>query len=281
MEKNVDIYNYTDYRKFLNDYYTENKKKYPYFTLRYIAQKVGFKSASLFSQIIRARTNISPDLAHRFTVFLKLSDAQGDYFKKLVLYNQAKCHNDKKRYFQALTSFRMSKIRHIDSKYFYFYDKWYYSAIREVLYIKPLRLEDYRFLAGLLEPSISPVQAKQALLNLEKWGFIVKNSDGLYYRSDCLSTTTGTNVKSFYINNYQTEVLTLAHKAIDSLSKDCKEFSSLTMSLSDEAYSRFLEELQLFRHKLLSIAEDDKNENRIYQLNFQFFPLTKQIKRSL
>ncbi|MFP4162403.1 MAG: TIGR02147 family protein [Chitinispirillaceae bacterium] len=275
----MDIFNYTDYRKFLNDYYLEKKSCHRHFTVRYIAKEVGFKSASFFSQLVRGRSNISLELAGKFSTFMNLTKTQSAYFETLILYNQARSHEEKRIYFEKLTTFRQSKIKQIDAKYFEFYDKWYYSALRELFYIYPFDGKDYKGLAKLLEPSISPQQARRAVARLEKWGLIRKDQNGFYVRSDNQSISTGLDAHSFYINNYQRAVLNLAKEAIDNFAKDSRQFSTLTLSLSPSGYKNFLWELQEFRHKLLSLGENDSEEDRIYQLNIQLFPLSKQLQR--
>lgn len=275
----MDIFNYTDYRKFLNDFYLEKKAHHRHFTVRYIAEQVGFKSASFFSQLVRGRSNISLELARKFSSFMNLTKTQSAYFETLILYNQAKSHEEKKNHFEKLITFRQSKIKKIDSKYFEFYDKWYYSAIRELLYIYPFDGENYKTFAKLLEPSITPQQARKAISRLEKWGLVNKNKDGFYIRSDNESISTGLDAHSFYINNYQRAVLNLAQEAINNYTRDCRQFSTLTLSLSPGGYKKFLFELQEFRHKLLTVGEEDSEEDRIYQLNIQLFPLSKKIQR--
>ena len=273
----MNIFDYTDYRKFLYDYYIEQKSKHSFFTVRYIAEKVGFRSASFFSQLIKGRSNISLELAGKFSTFLGFTDNQRAYFQTLICYNQAKCHDDKRIFFEKLTSFRHSRIKKIDAKLFAFYDKWYYSAIRELLHFYSF-YGDFKELARLLEPSITPQQAKTAINRLLKWGLIKKDELGLYHRSDNQSITTGPDAQSFYINNYQQAVLHLAKAALDNFPRNERQFSTLTMSLSQSGYKRFEDELQQIRHRLLAIAEQDSSEDRVYQLNIQLFPLTKQIK---
>jgi len=92
----VDIFDYIDYRRYLEDYYKARKEQDSYFSCRYIAQKVGFRSASFFSQIIKGRSNVSSAMVLRFAQFLKLNKKETDYFETLVQFCQAKTHEEKK-----------------------------------------------------------------------------------------------------------------------------------------------------------------------------------------
>ena len=53
------------------------------------------------------------------------------------------------------------------------------------------------------------------------------------------------------------------------------DMSTLTLSISEDAYGTMKEEIANFRKKLLGIAEKDRIPDRVYQLNYQFFPLSK------
>jgi uncharacterized protein (TIGR02147 family) len=275
----MNIFDYTDYRKFLRDYYEARKRKDRGFTVRYIAEKVGFRSASFFSQLMNGRSNMSEDLLCRFSRFLDLDKKEADYFETLVRYNQSKNHFQKKKVFEKLITFRQSRLRTIDARLYEFYDKWYYNAIREILYVRPFG-GDFQELSKMLNPPISPSEAEKAVLLLEKWGLIKKDENNRLVRSDDRSMTTGMEAQSFYINNYQCAVMDLAKEALDRFPRDKRSLSTLTMSLSAEGYRKIGEEIHLFRQHLLSIAEQDTMEDSVYQLNLQFFPMTNIISRN-
>jgi uncharacterized protein (TIGR02147 family) len=273
----MNIFNYTDYRKYLKDYYKEKKAEDRAFTVRYIARKVGFRSASFFSQLINGRSNMSTELVYKFCRFLELDNKEREYFESLVNYNQAKNHAQKKSLFEKLASFKQSKLRTIDANLYEYYDKWYYSAIRELLYFFPFR-GDFRALAKTLNPQIRPTEAERAIMLLEKWGLITKDKNGGYVRSDSRSITTGTEAQSFFINNFQHAVLDLAKGALDRFPRDVRSFSTLTMSLSNNAYRRIEEEISQCRRRILSIAEEDTSEDTVYQMNVQLFPVTRSLQ---
>ena len=52
------------------------------------------------------------------------------------------------------------------------------------------------------------------------------------------------------------------------------------MGISRETYERIVKELDDFRHKIISIAAEDKNIEQVYRLNLQLFPLTKNVKEN-
>jgi uncharacterized protein (TIGR02147 family) len=59
------VFDYTDYRKYLSDYYDEQKKKTPSFSYRFFAKKAGYNSSGLYKDILSNRTGMYRDLIAR------------------------------------------------------------------------------------------------------------------------------------------------------------------------------------------------------------------------
>jgi uncharacterized protein (TIGR02147 family) len=270
----IDIFQYTDYRKFLADFYEAEKKRNPHYSHRYIAQKVGFTSSGFFSKILQGKTNISSDLALRFADFLKLKKSEAEYFGLLVFFNQAKSHADKKRWFEKIVAFSKSKVKIVQVSQYEFFQKWYFVAIRELLAFYTFS-GDFVQLGKMIDPPISPAQARKGIELLEKLSLIKKDEDGCYRQTDTLIST-GYDVKSVAINNFQIATLDLAKESIDRFPKDERDISTLTLSFSKELYGTIHGKLKEFRREILELVKNDPNAvDRVYQVNFQIFPLSK------
>jgi len=267
------IFEYTDYRLFMAEFYAEKKAGNAKFSYRFIAQHVGFKSAGHFTKIIQGKANISVELALRFADFFKFNKKQTDYFQNVVLYNQAKNHIDKRRYFEKLKSFKEANVFTIDASRYEFYEKWYYTCIRELLSYFHFK-DNYSELAAQLNPPISENDAHKAIEVLERLGLIVKDSAG-YYKQAVSLVMANRGTDSLAIDNFIVNNLELARQAIDRFTKAERKLSATTLTISKETYSRIIEELSEFRSRILSMAEQDMNPSRTYQFNFQVFPVSK------
>lgn len=267
------IFEYADYRSFLADFYREKKEKNPLFSYRFMARHVGFKSAGHFTKIIQGKANISVSLALRFAEFFKFNRKQTEYFQTLVLYNQAKNHQDKRRYYEKMLPFKDGKIITVEATQYEFYEKWYYTVVREILALFPVK-ENFAELARLIVPPISEKEAKKAIDVLQRLGFIAQDSDGYYRQANPLLMadrhTTSLAVDNFILNNIE-----LAHEAIDRFPKDERKLSATTLTISKATYDKIINDLQEFRRHVLTLAQQDQNPERTYQFNFQVFPVTK------
>jgi uncharacterized protein (TIGR02147 family) len=273
----VDIYEYIDYRKLLKDLYEEKKKEMPFFSYRYIAQKVGFSSAGFFTNIICRKRNISPQMIFKFAAVFKFNRSQTEYFDLLVRFDQAKNHKEKKYYFERILSSKHSKLKIVDKQHYEFFSKWYYTAIRELVDIFSFRGEtddDFRELSKKVAPPISPVEAQKAVAFLESAGFIAKNESGVYKQTDPLIST-GYEASSLAITNFQMATADLAKEAIDRFERSKRSVSTLTVGLSQEGYDALMERLRMFHREVLETAKADKKQDRVYHVNIHVFPMSR------
>ena len=64
--------------------------------------------------------------------------------------------------------------------------------------------------------------------------------------------------------------------ALDHVPRDEREIASLTIAVSDARMRELKAELEAFRHKLAERYQVDPRAERVVQLNFQLFPLSKK-----
>jgi len=276
-QKAVSIYDYTDYRLYLRDYYEEQKARNPAFSYRYFAKKAGFNSSGLYKDIVDGRTGITRSLILRFSTAMKLTKKQEEYFETMVYFNEAKMVEEKKLYFERLLRYYDSKAFRVDASQYEYYSKWYYIAVRELLAIGSFG-DDYSAIAQALNPKIRMEQAQKAIEVLKKLGLIQKDKNGRYRSVDKILTT-GIDVKSLAIAHFQKAMMDLAKEAIDRHKAVHRNISTVTFSVSEQTYNDIKAELDACRKRILGMVDRSENEDRVCQLNIQLFPLT-QIKES-
>ena len=86
----ISVFDYTDYRRYLEDWYTEKKKENGSFSYQLMAERAGFANRGFVYLLVKGKRSISRDNC------LKLSHALGhdryeeQYFENLVAFNHAK-----------------------------------------------------------------------------------------------------------------------------------------------------------------------------------------------
>jgi uncharacterized protein (TIGR02147 family) len=271
------IFTYTDYRKFLADYYEDRKKQNPGFSYQVFATKAGFPNRGFLYNVITGKKNLSKSSTVKLSQAMKLTASEADYLENLVSLNQAKNMRERNYYFDKLCTIRCNKpglatIRELREEQHVFYSIWYYSAIRSLIDMHPLK-DDYAWLAKTVYPPIKPKEAKKAIALLEKLGMIKKNHDGFYEVAD-KTITAGKEIVQLGLLNFQQQTTQLALKAIEEMPRDKRNISGLTMGISRKTYETICSEIGLFQSRLQVLAEQDKEADNVYQLNFHVFPIS-------
>lgn len=268
----VNIFGYIDYRQYLRDAYAERRKESAKFSYRYIAGKVGFASPGFFANVLSGKKDISLKLVLKFAELFHLGRKEREYFETLVLYNKSTSASEKKEYLERLLSLRGSKVKSVEPHQWEYFEKWHHTAVREVIAIRPFR-GDFKALAAMINPPITVPEARKSIELLERLGLIRKGMDGVYERTDA-AITAGDAVSKALIANYQLQAMELAKYAMDNLPAGTRNFSTLTLSVSQPTYEAMLEELRGFRRRLLDMAQNSDDVDRVYQMNFHVFPLS-------
>ncbi len=271
----VEIFSYTNYRLFLKDLYEERKKANPHFSYRYIAQKVGFKSAGFFTQIVKGQTNVSNHVLASFCKFFKMKRREIEYFELLVHFDQAKTQEEKRHFFERIINFKEVKAKILTPDQYEFYQKWYYAVIRDILSIYEFR-GDYRELANNIMPSITTAEAEKAIKLLLKLGMVRRNEKGVFEVTDSFIKSQAEEY-SIVLSGYAVQMMERAKEAVNVLPKDERLISWVGFSVSDETYQQIREEIRVFRKHILTLVEKDKHPCRVYHFNTQFFPVSKKI----
>jgi uncharacterized protein (TIGR02147 family) len=172
-----------------------------------------------------------------------------------------------------MLKFIKPEISIVSKSQYEFFRQWFYSAIREVLHVFSFK-NDYAALAKKLDPPISAGQAKKAIGLLKKLGMVEKDSKGFLRPAEPLIST-GKEFQSLNVANFQMAMLDLAKEAYGRHPRDKRDMTTLTLSFSREDFSKAREMIGSLQEHLLLLAKESKAPDRVYQLNFHMFPLTK------
>jgi uncharacterized protein (TIGR02147 family) len=273
----IDIFSYTNYRHYLKETCKEIRKTKPFFSYRYIAQKAGLKSVGFISWVIKGKRNMSASLTHKIGDILKLGRREAEYFDLLVSHNQAKAIEERQYYLNRLLAFRSTRTSIVERDRDQYYSRWYFSAIRELVNLTEIR--DEKQVARLLKPTISRAEAREALFLLERLNMIRKTEGGAYERVDA-ALISGPSVDPAIIHGFQIATMRLAEAALHEFPKEDRDISTVTLSCNSKDLKRVRERIRQMRDEISEIACSSEDADGVFQLNTQFFPMTKKIARS-
>jgi uncharacterized protein (TIGR02147 family) len=273
------IYEFIDYRKFLDTFYKEQKKKSRNFSYRYFCLKAGINSPSFLKHVIDGKRNLTRAVIEKFRVALKLTPKESIYFRNLVFFNQAKTSGEKQEHYAVLRSMAGGvKEAVLGADTYDYFVNWYTPVIRELVCLYDFK-EDYQSLAATLQPPILPSEAKASVKLLIRLKLVQRQADGTYTQTDSAITADGT-ITSMAVRSFTKSMIEHSKAALDSVDKNKRHISGITMGISPETFAVLCAEIEAFKDRIKLIVNQDKYGSRIYQMNLSFFPVSEELRLS-
>ena len=272
--------NYTDFRAYLKDWIDERKSMGLPGSNRWFAMKMGINSTSWLTSVAKGSKGLSKATANKLSEILRHSPIEARYFEALVNFNQARAINERNNYYQELIALQKLKDVHtVKANQYDLYSTWYNSAVRSLIGMHAFKdaAGDYERLAGMVSPPITASQARKSVQLLEKLGLIKATENGTFELTSS-AITTGENIRSLAVANFQQETMRLAQEAMDRYPRDERYIGTATVGVSETAFGRIKQVLIDTSNKIAEIANADADADRVYQVNLQAFPLSKANK---
>ena len=83
----MNIYEYLDYRLFLQVWFTEQKQRKKQYSYRLVSRLLKQKSPSFLKDIIQNRRNLTNEQELKLIALLKLTPEEGNYFHDMVTFS--------------------------------------------------------------------------------------------------------------------------------------------------------------------------------------------------
>jgi uncharacterized protein (TIGR02147 family) len=276
LKGNISIFNYFDYREYLEDCFNVLKSRRGGYSFREFSRRAGIKSHNFLPRIVSRQRNLSEKFIPQICAYLHLQEKEQKYLTALVAFNNAKKPAIKEAHLRRLLALRVVRDEcKLEDGKLHFFDKWYYPVIRELATICDFK-DDYAVLAKHCIPRISPSQARGAVAFLLKNGFLKRGADGRCFAADAVIATAA-EVDSAIIPRYHTLTLQQCVKAVGAIAKEDRNFSSSTLLVSRELYGEIKNEIYEFRKRLLAMAKNCKNPDMVCFTGFQLLPRSKPV----
>jgi uncharacterized protein (TIGR02147 family) len=269
------VFDYLDCVRYVREYYEARHAVDRWFSYRYIQSKTGIDPGYLF-KVFQGKKPLPQNKVGSIARIFGLNKRESEYLNLLVLYNKAKSNDEIRRYFERMLSYTEVVSRKVDIRQYKYYTKWYYAAVRQILSYYPFR-GDYKALARMTVPAISAAEAKKAVKLLCNFGFVEKAPDGTFRLKDQFLTT-GEEWRSIAVRRFQQETIMLAHQALDTVDKDLRDISTVSITLSPEGFIEARERIRQFRHDMLELARRQEKPDGAYHVNIQMVPIGRPLE---
>ena len=274
----MELFEYTDYRGYLTDYYQNKKRAQPQWGYASWARGLGLKSKSTLAMILNGQRHPSRKLTSTFSDYFKFSTDESEYFVDLVeLQKSQGATGTKLLLIERLAKKRKSgEFEHLDLNRFQLISKWYFAAIREMPNAKGFRW-DPQWISHQLYGAISPQEIKEAMRILSQLGLLVKQPSGAMTLKTA-NLTTESDVADEGIKRFHEQMLDQAKDSIRETDPTEREFVSTTFVVRQSDLPEAKMRLRELSSQFADSIEKQPGD-RVYQLEVAFFPLSRARSR--
>ena len=160
---------------------------------------------------------------------------------------------------------------------FDYYKSWKNSVIRELAPhmpgAKPLEM------ARACKQKISAAEVSDTLDFLVKAKLLKKDKSGNYVQTDKAIMMGNVDAVPVAARDLQRQMGEFAIQSLD-LPLSERMMSGLTLGLTERAYERIRKELEDCSRRVIAIATEEDETDRVYRLNLQLFPMSEWLNKS-
>lgn len=267
------VMEYNNFRLFMRDFYSERKDRSG-FTWRNFAKAAGYSSPVFLKLVCDGKANLSEVGIERVAQAMGLVGIDLQYFRLLVVFNQSKDSTEKKKIYKDMRTLASdNSVKLVGEEEYDYYETWRNPVIRELA--PKMKGATPAKMAEQFEFGVNTADVKKSLAQLQDLGLLKKDKDGNFVQESRSITTGSLDVTSLAIRDMHRQMGNLAVKALDEVPVNERDISGMTLGVSEIAYQKIVQEIADFRRRIGAIVMEDSGNERVYRMNVQLFPLTK------
>lgn len=272
--KQPDPHEAVGYRKYLAEWIVWKKSTSAKFSLRQFASKAGFSSHSYLPKVIDGTRKLSEESAQQVSSALGLTGTDERFFLLLVRHDQCEDEVTREKLFAKLSAMRKVRFqRKLGAAQSNYYDQWFYPVLRQLApWIQ--KNADPAKIGDMLDPPVSGAAVRQALSDLVEMGMLAER-DGRWVAPDSIVSVD--NLPRAVRIKGRHDILVKGMESLHRFGPEDRSTRCLLLGLSESGGGEVLEVMNDAARRCLEIAARDEHPEKIWQMVFQLFPVTRKI----
>lgn len=275
---------YTDFRRYLHDFFSYKKietadslRPYSY---AHFSAAADIRSPNYLKLIIEGQRNLSRQMIAKFCKALGLNKTESEEFEALVLYGQAKTPAERNQHLKVLSEIRVkNKIKEgkIQSEDYESVPSWVAWVLYALADQKSVNF-DLESLKATIGNKATIEEIKISLGHLLERGELIKDPETGEIKKGRELMSGGQNVPVELVRKLQAELIYLGLESLFQDRPQDREFGALTLALTEKEFEALKFEVRQMRKrwfKDFSVNRKSEKGDRVFQVNFQLFPITK------
>jgi uncharacterized protein (TIGR02147 family) len=267
---------FSDYRVFFYALFRILKAANPSYDYEAFAGTLGFKNEEQLKSVMFDGNNLSKAQAGEIALMLPLSDIEKSYFQKLVEYTQANGSGNASKLLLDLMKIKARVGREsLSPEKANYFSRWFIPVIGEMAMLDGF-VSDPTWIGETLVPAIAPENVAEALELLQQIGILSFDGKSQRYSRTGADLSTADEVGGSQVARFHREMIDLGRNSLESVPPSEREISSVTLSVSERLIQKIKTLIHEFEQEVLAEEAGESCKDQMYQLNVQFFPVTKK-----
>ncbi len=271
----IDIYEYLDFKDYLQDYYMAWKKMSNKVGYSWISAQLGLPNTrNFFQELVKGRRKLSDTYRDKIMELFRLTPEEGSYFEDLVNYNQAKNHKERKVFFEHVLKQKKTSKYIIDKDELEFFKNWEVIALYLMMDCTDVT-DDLGAIKEHFIPELSLDKLKKAFKVLQKLGLIKKDVKG-FWRLQSQKLTAEQRTREEAVKHFQADVLDLAKESIFKGPESDSIHRTISISASKQNLKIIRSKIEELNDIIISLDSLDKHKkNYAGILSINLTPLAR------
>lgn len=275
-ETSINIFNYSDYREFLRDFFDMKKRVNPSWSYGLWSSKLGLNSISSITMVINGQRHAGKKIQKSLITFFKFDEKEAYYFEELIKISKSSKNDPNLTILMLEQNSELKELREKNTESVDLFFNWKAHCVKELT-----QLRDFFPSGSWIEKRtnglIKKDEGKELLDELLKAKFLERsylNGNEIIAPSSTIIPTKEVTKESAH--SYHKGLMENSFEAIKK-DKNKRSLHATTLSLSTENIQKAKDIIREFQIEFSEQIESS-DADEVYQLNIQFFPLTETEK---
>lgn len=269
-----DLKTYLNVHLYLEDLYKFRKATEAHFSYESWSQELEIRNRSFLRQIVIGKRSLTSETSKLLCERLNFEESEREYFELLVLYSKRGNQEQRNFYGRKLMQLLKTNNEQVEiEKYYELVSTPLYPKIRTLLSFRDIR-KDTASIARLLGAKIQEIE--EGLEVLQKMQLISFDEKSQEWQSTEASVKVPDCIGDAALLDYHSKSL---HEAIaaQNLPKNQRRYKALILPLSENEFTEFLDDLQVFvKQSLKKFDVDDLRTRKLHQVNFNIYAVSEE-----
>ncbi len=268
------VFNYKDYRVFLQDWVHKAKFSPHGFSYRRFSKKAGFQSSNFLMLVIQGKRNLTEESLTKCATGLDFNKQEEEFFRSLVFLNQAHTPDQKHSYLtQMLKSKKLRQMKQIERQQYEYYSTWYHPVVRELVVAKDCNGSPEE-ISKRISPEVTPAQVAKSIALLESLKKKKKTESGTWRQTNPIISAAH-EMRTVIIHNYHKNLLDLTKARMDEVPETQQTVYTMTLGIKRSRLTQLQTKVKEFQEEVFRLVSEDTSPEDVVLLNVQMYPVTK------